>query len=355
MFFSKGALNNFIKSDKFNFEIGYETRYIEGFDTQASGSYTQQDKTHSQTNIAVFGSLEYQLNDSFSVRPGIRYEHNSMFNSKVTTSFSGRYLMNHGFELRANIGTSYRTPNFQELYYYFVDSNHDVQGNENLSPENGITASANLKKRTWIKNTSLINALKISYIDVHDKIDLAVVNTLPLQYQYINIDAYKLWGITSENAIKTNLWTFNLGATFQGISRINNNEINGNANFVYSYQINTSSTYHLKKWNAFLTTLFKHQGKQDRYVSSGDTDPEGNTIYKKQTTDSYGWVDASIKKSFLNKSLTATIGSRNLLDVTNVNISSSGSGGAIHASGSQSLLLGYGRSFYFKLIYNLNF
>ncbi|MCB0471116.1 MAG: TonB-dependent receptor, partial [Flavobacteriaceae bacterium] len=63
-----------------------------------------------------------------------------------------RYLMNHGFELRANFGTSYRTPDFEELYYYFVDSNHDVRGNENLNPENGITAFVNFKKSSWIDN-----------------------------------------------------------------------------------------------------------------------------------------------------------------------------------------------------------
>lgn len=68
-----------------------------------------------------------------------------------------------------------------------------------------------------------------------------------MQYQYINIDAYKLWGgITSENKIKTNNWSFNLGATLQGISRIANNEVNANNDFLYSYQINTSANYFIK-------------------------------------------------------------------------------------------------------------
>jgi len=353
--YSKGRINNLIKRDNFNFELGYEVRYIEGYDTQATGEYTQGDKTNSQTNIALFGSAEYDFSNAFSIRPGIRYEHNSMFDSKVTTSLTARYLMKHGFELRANVGTSYRTPNFEELYYYFVDSNHDVRGNENLDPENGFTAFVNLKKRSWINDISLLNTLKLSYVDVQDKIDIAIVNTLPLQYQFINIDAYKLWGLTSENALKTDRWTFKLGATLQGISRINNNEPNAKDDFLYSYQLNTSSTYHLKEWDTFITLLLKYQGSQEQYAATGDTDDLGNNIYEKQTTDGYGWLDASIKKSFFNNKLTTTLGARNLLDITNVNVESSNSSGAIHASGNQSLLLGYGRSFYLKLTYNLNF
>ncbi|MDX6746102.1 TonB-dependent receptor [Polaribacter sp. PL03] len=354
VFFSKGSINNLVKSDFLNFQLGYETRFISGFDTQASGNVTQIDKTQSQQNYAIYGSSEFKFSDTFLIRPGIRYEYNSLFNSKILASISARYLMKNGFELRGNIGTSYRTPNFEELYYYFVDSNHDVRGNENLNPENGFTAFINLKKYSYIKEFSLLNTLKISYLDVADKIDLAIVNPTPLQYQYINIDAYKLWGISSENSIKTNNFTFNLGATLQGISRIANNEVNAENEFLYSFQLNTSANYNIKKWNTALTVLFKHNGNQQNYISSG-TDQNGNSIFSKSTTSAYNWVDASIKKSFFKDQIQATLGGRNLFDVTNVNVSNTGADGATHASNNSSLLLGYGRSYYLKLLYNLKF
>jgi len=353
VFFSKGSINNLVKSDFYNFQIGYETRFITGFDTQASGDVTQQDKEQSQSNYALFGSSEFNLSKNFLIRPGVRYEYNSKFNSKLLTSLSARYLMNYGFELRANIGTSYRTPNFEELYYYFVDSNHDVRGNENLNPENGYTAFLNLKKRSWFNDISLLNAFKISYVDVSDKIDLAIVNASPLQYQYINIDAYKLWGITSENSIKKGNWTFNLGATLQGISRIANNEVNAENDFLYSYQVNTSTTYHIKKIKASISILLKHNSKQKNYVATG-TDTDGNSIFSKSTTNAYSWLDASLRKSFFKNTIQATLGGRNLLDVTNVAVSNSETGG-VHSSNNSSLLLGYGRSYYLKLLLNLNY
>ncbi|WP_028888069.1 TonB-dependent receptor plug domain-containing protein [Tenacibaculum ovolyticum] len=352
VFFSKGAINNIFKNDSYSFQLGYETRFISGFDTQASSDITHQNKERKQNSYAVFGSSEVNVSDSFMLRPGVRYEYSSLFNSKLLTSLSARYLMKKGFELRGNIGTSYRAPNFEELYYYFVDSNHDVRGNESLKPENGYTASINLKKHSWFNDVSLSNAIKLSYIDINDKIDLAIVNNLPLKYQYINIDAYKLWGFTTENSIKKNNWVFNLGGTLQGISRVANNEVNAKNDYLYSFQLNTSATYQIEKFKTAITVLLKHNGKQQNYVTSG-TDAEGNSVFEKSTTNAYQWLDASIKKSFFNNTIQTTLGARNLLDITNVNISNSGAG--VHSSNSNSLLLGYGRSYYLKLLYNLNF
>lgn len=353
VFFSKGNINNLLKSNTFNFQIGYETRFITGFDTEASGEITQQDKGQSQNNYAIFGSSEYKFSDNFTIRPGIRFQYNSLFKSKILASINARYLMKHGFELRGNIGTSYRTPNFEELYYYFVDSNHDVRGNENLNPENGYTAFINLKKYSYINDISLLNTLKISYVGVSDKIDLAIVNTIPLQYQYINIDAYKLWGITSNNSLKKDNWTFNLGITLQGISRISENEANVENDFLYSFQLNTSATYNIKKWQTAITALLKYNGKQQNYISTG-IDSDGNSVFTKSTTSAYNWLDVSLKKSFFKNKIQATLGGRNLFDVTSVNVSGTNSEG-VHSANNSALLLGYGKSYYLKLLYNLNF
>ncbi|WP_339631450.1 TonB-dependent receptor plug domain-containing protein [Bizionia echini] len=355
VFFSNGAVNNLIKNEKFNFQLGYETRFIEGFDTQATGVQTQLDKSQSVSSLAGYASVEYHFTDKISVRPGMRYEYNSQFNSKVTGSLSARYLMNHGFELRAELGSSYRTPSFEELYYYFVDSNHDVQGNENLNPENGYTAFLNLKKRSWFDKLALVNEFKISYLSLDDKIDLAIVNALPLQYQYINIDNYKLIGATIDNSIKADNWSFNLGATLQGISRGLENEANANNDFLYAFQINSSATYNAEKWDTYFTVLYKYNGAQENYVASGGTDSEGNNLFVKETLEAYSWLDASIKKSFFHDVFNVTLGARNILDITTVDLQNSTSNGGTHAGNTQNITLGYGRSFYLKLLYKFKF
>lgn len=352
VFFSKGSLSNLFKRDSFRAQLGYELTFQNGFDTEASGSITSLPKSEKLDNIAVFASSEIDMSEKFSLRPGLRYTYNSKFDSKATFALTARQILNNGYEVRANIGTSYRTPNFQELYYYFVDSNHDVQGNENLDPESGMSAFINVKKRTSFKNTQMENTLRVNFLDVKDKIELAIVNNAPLQYQYINVDAYKLWGITNTNSFISRNWNFSLGATLLGVSRdlasegINDNE------FQYNLQVNSSATYNIDKWNTAISLLLKYNGKQTEFVAT-DINDLGNSTYTKIETDSYTWLDTSIKKSFFDDKFETTFGARNLFDVTRVNSNYAG-GDNTHNLGN-SFLLGYGRSYYLKLLYKLNF
>ncbi|MNY69389.1 hypothetical protein D3C86_2073230 [compost metagenome] len=67
-------------------------------------------------------------------------------------------------------------------------------------------------------------------------------------------------------------------------------------------------------------------------------------------------MDASVRKLFFKNQFEVTVGARNLFDITNVQtVQSGGATGGAHASGSPDLLLGYGRSYFLKLTYNLNF
>jgi outer membrane receptor for ferrienterochelin and colicins len=100
--------------------------------------------------------------------------------------------------------------------------------------------------------------------------------------------------------------------------------------------------------------LLKYNGEQENYIANG-TDDDGNSLFTKATTDAYSWLDASVIKSFFDNTIDLTIGSRNLLDITNVNVSNASSVGDVHTSNNSALLLGYGRSYYLKLLYNLNF
>lgn len=56
-----------------------------------------------------------------------------------------RQILGNGFEARLSYGRSYRTPNYDELYTYFVDSNHNVQGNPDLNSESGHSIEGSVK------------------------------------------------------------------------------------------------------------------------------------------------------------------------------------------------------------------
>ncbi len=72
--------------------------------------------------------------------------------------------------------------------------------------------------------------------------------------------------------------------------------------------------------------------------------------------DSYNWLDASVRKRFFDEKFEVMIGARNLLNVIDVRRSKASSiGGSAHATTSNNMMLGYGRSYFLKLTYNINF
>ena len=254
-------------------------------------------------------------------------------------------------EVRAVVGTAPRMPNFTELYSYFVDANHDVRGNEDLKPEEGISAFIHAKKIFEFQNNfSLRSKLSVGYIDVDDRIELIIVNSSPLAYQYTNIDKYKTWNVSFSNGFMYQNISGNLGISYSGVSKVLEGR-NYDDDYLKALQLNASLSYSVPQWNTTFSTYFKHNGPEYQFLQ--DQDENGETILIRGKQDAYSWWDASIRKAFYNNKLQLTLGARNLLDVTRVN-STSVSGG-VHSGPPSNVLLGYGRSYFIKLLYNLNF
>jgi outer membrane receptor for ferrienterochelin and colicins len=92
-------------------------------------------------------------------------------------SLSTKYSFDNDLEFRTVIGSSNKTPTYDELFTFFVDSNHDVQGNPNLNPERGTSVFLHLKKSFKFKNDlSLKSKISASYIALENKIELIVSN-----------------------------------------------------------------------------------------------------------------------------------------------------------------------------------
>ena len=73
------------------------------------------------------------------------------------------------------------------------------------------------------------------------------------------------------------------------------------------------------------------------------------TGYVMGDLDPYGWLDISAQKRFLQKRLELSLGARNLLNTIDVSLTQTLAG----TTDTPKLPLGYGRSFYAKLTYNL--
>lgn len=352
-FFSRGTLNQFLKSDWLSTEGGYEITSDRG---QASGLSEQNTVTDSQlrevNSFSGFFSTELIASKKLSFRPGIRYTHSNIFSDQLAISLSGKYDFSDGYQLRAVLGTAPKLPNFEELYFYMVDSNHDVRGNENLKPEKGRSVFVHLKKRFATKNNTLSYQPKFSvwYLDVDDKIDLIIANTSPLSFQYDNIDTYRTWGVAFRNKIYYRQLTAGVGISVNGESKVLKSSEEYNDDFLYSLQLTGQLSYSIPEWNTSVSAYYKYNGAQYQFVMTPDD--MGGAIISKDKQDAYGWLDLSARKTFWNDQFELTLGARNLLDVKDIKTTSTA--GAGHSS-SSSMLLGYGRSYFLKLLYNINF
>ncbi|QYJ69001.1 TonB-dependent receptor plug domain-containing protein [Flavobacterium litorale] len=356
--YSTGTLSNFFKADGFDFQLGYELVNSYGYTSALSGNFNDPEQgdvnlNKRLENYDIFTAAEVKVTDKFSVRPGFRYSFQSKFDNQWAASMGLRQLLGNGFQARLSYGRSYRTPNYEELYTFFVDSNHNLQGNPDLLPESGHSVEASLKKQTFFDSgLQLKNDITIGFISVSDRIELAITATFPsFQYRFINIDTYSMWNLATTHQFAYKNWQANVGVSVTGISRaINTGLVASDDRYLTTYQFNTNIAYTIPKWNTLLSLYYKHNGKQQQYIQDSSlSDPQ----FILSEIESFGLMDASIRQSFFKNKFDVTLGARNLLDV--VNIQSSVAGGDAHSAGTTNILMGYGRSYFLKLTYNLNF
>ncbi|VDH15421.1 Colicin I receptor precursor [Algoriella xinjiangensis] len=357
VYYSKGLFSNFInKNDFFDFQFGYEIDQTKGFASPLSGEFLQKPIARQLGTYDIFASSEINLNDKISFRPGARVMFSEQFDTQYVLSLSAKYLFGKDWELRGIVGTSPRLPNYDEMYSYFVDVNHNVQGNDQLNPEKGISAFLHLKRKWKINaNSSIEQKLSAWKINLKDKISLIVVEDIPLKYMYKNIDTYDVQGLTYLNLFKIGRFTGGFGATLTGKKQAINQEDFANDvenKYFYTVQANGNVSYQLPKTETIFTLLYKYNGSEEQYVQKNNPDNAQEQILVKGKQQAFSWFDASIKQSFFKNKFDFTIGARNLFDVKNLRNTALSDNA--HASGANSMLYGYGRSYFVKLTYNLS-
>lgn len=350
--YSTGTLSNFFMNDKVDLQVGYEFVNNNGFSLVQEENNTTAPVRKRLENYDFFVSSEIKANDKFSVRPGLRVSSQSKFENQYASSLGLRYLFNKGIELRGSLGQSFRTPTFEELYSKQIFDGHHFTGNENLTPETSTSYELSIKKTSFLdSDIRLSNTLTASFLDVDDRIDMAFVRfnegTGIPEYEYINISKYKMWNASTNHQLKSENLVVNFGASIVGISQVIKNQIfSSDDKYLYSFNLNTSASYTVPKWQTTFSAYYKYNGKTQQFV-------ESTSEYVISDIEASNWLDASIRKSFFKNKFDLTIGARNILDVTNVNQTRTNEG-AGHAT-SSSVMLAYGRSYFAKLTYNLNF
>ena len=346
--YSKGELSKSFYDKRLALSIGYEATKNKGFAIVNASQNRTKEVSESIDNYDGFLVSEYHFTPQFSLGLGGRYSYQSLFDNQYSFSVGSRYLLPKNLEWRASVGRSYRTPDFYELFSNIIFEGHYFLGNESLIPESSLSFDTSLKKMTLFTEDLLMkNQLSLSHNRIKDRITNALIGyegSTP-KYQNINISKYNYINLASTNALSLdeNLEA-SIGVSFTWISQIIDNNVHKTDDrYLLNMGINAGLTYTFPKWGTSVSGYYKWAGKSQLWAATTNG-------YIVSEVDSYGWLDASIKQPFLGKKLELTLGARNLLDVTDVKRTLTTEG---HNT-SSSVLLGYGRTFFLKLSYNLD-
>lgn len=357
--YSRGTFSNFLNNENIDFQLGYELDDIKGFANELAGDLGFSENVERKlTSFAVFGSAEFHTSTGFSFRPGFRASFNSKFDNQYNYSLSTKYDLSQHSSLRAVFGTANRFPNFSELYTDQVDNNHTILGDENLIPEEGLSASLQWNNSFRKNEFRMNNNISTTYLNVNDRIELVNLQAGTANFKYMNIDKFESWGITTDHNFWWKNLNLNLGLSLFGISKTLLSGTFGSEDsfqdeFRYNFQANAAANYNVPKWGTTFSLYYKYNGKTTEFVQDTENSTSANTVFRLGERDDFSLMDASVRKSLFKEALEITFGVRNIFDLTTIRntiLTSEGHGGAA----SQQPLF-YGRSYFLKLNYNLDF
>lgn len=341
VFSTRGSYSVVNLSPWLDFELGYDINL-----EQTTGGRLV-DGSQAIQDYAIYSSAELSFIHNLKIRPGLRWSYNSKFNSPLIPSINLKFSPSRKVDIRAAYGRGYRAPGLRELYLEFIDATHRVFGNDQLKPETSHHFDAGFVFKSRPSSLAVNSEFTVFYNNITNLIDFAYSETDAGYAKYTNIGAFKSLGFNlKERLIWKNLET---GIGFSYIGRYDNPGAEDiPVNYLFSPQVAIDVTYKEPKTQISLSSYYKFNGPLGRYTFS--TDANGNSIYNVGSVDGYHLLDITASR-MLGKMLRLTIGGKNLFNITNVNNSNQSAGG-VH-SGGGTTAIGYGRSFFTKINFNL--
>ncbi|MBL7941191.1 MAG: TonB-dependent receptor [Flavobacteriales bacterium] len=318
----------------FTWQCGYDLSHEQGTGlrlAQAAGG---------MGDYAVFADAEWKAADVLSVKPALRAGYNTVYSMPLIPSLHIKYNKGNTV-VRASYAHGFRAPALKELYFFFVDINHNIVGNSALQAEQSVNYTINVQHKHNIGNALLGYEAGAFFNRIENMITLAQITDV--QYSYVNIGHFETRGITLGADVYYKRVRLALGYAYTG--RLNGlpEETTGDT-YLYSGEARASFSVSTKDQWTF-NTFVKHTGELPGFA----LDDEGNLI--QSSVGSFTMLDVNVGKSFFSEQLTIAMGGKNLLDVTNINSNVTGSGGT-HSQGATSLPVSTGRTVFIKFNYH---
>lgn len=293
-------------------------------------------------DYALFTSAELTIGTRWTLKPGVRFIYNSRYGAPVVPAFNMKYDITSWFHVRASYARGFRAPSLKELSLYFVDVNHNIQGNNDLKAEQSdnfnVSFSMLGKWNGW--NVKLEPSFFRN--NLYDMINLAVVDPQQQLYKYVNIETFATQGTAiNAEARRENL---SIAAGYALTGRYSQY---ASAHFTYSPEYRLNASYTIPRLLFDVSVFYKFTGQTPGFAVD-----ENQQVFQ-TNVQSFQTMDMSLSKSFWKRRFNLVLGAKNLFNITNINYSGGAGTGGVHSGGSSSLPVNQGRTFFVTLRFNL--
>lgn len=300
--------------------------------------------TRTMGDYAVFTSASIK-HKNLTLQPGVRWAYNSVFNSPIVPSLFAKYQLGDHWSFRGSYAMGFRAPSLKELYMEFVDANHNILGNEDLSPEK--SHNTNLSFQYLWSDKKGVHSLKVEptlfYNFIHENI--ALIQVQGTQFAYRNIDQMETFG--AKLVVNYNIhpdYQFKLGYSHLGFTNQNYKDHPETDPYLFTPEVVAGFDYwrSSKKFNFNIT--YKYTGNTPGYT----LDDKG--ALAQTNVPGYNMLDISATQKIWKNRISITAGGKNLFNVQNLQTTAN-TGGAHSGGGSRPI--SWGRTFFVSCKLNL--
>lgn len=170
----------------------------------------------SRDNTAVFaqGLLDFH---PITLQASLRHDNDESFGEEVTGNLALGYALDDRHTLRASVGTAFRAPTFNDLYYPYEESNflgttYVFEGNRQLEAETSTSFELGMRGQY----RPLYWDLAVFQTDIDDLIDWASDSPAPnvVRYRPTNVSEARIRGAELAAGAELGDWTLQAALTY---------------------------------------------------------------------------------------------------------------------------------------------
>lgn len=296
-------------------------------------------------DYAAFFSLKYDPWKVLSIQPGVRFIYNTKYSAPLVYALSVKWNLLPELAVRGSYSRGFRSPSIKELYLYFVDINHNVQGNPNLKAETSNNFNIVFNYGVEKKKTAWSAELSGFYNVIDNGIMLAQADgTL---YTYFNVDKFKTLGGQC-NLTFDYYPSIKISAGVAETGRKNYMDLAEQPaeSYFYTTDFTVAASYRFVKPEITLSLMYKYTGKVPQFFVEDGVVTEGYI-------SPYNMMDLTAMKGFWQNRIKLSAGVKNIFNVKTVPAVGQAGGGG-HGAGGGDLDIGWGRTVFAKLSINFN-